>query len=91
MAPAINPLGRFSVDQLLEELSRRRQESAERRPIIHCDTCANFITKADADDNYNPCSKGHKMSFRMPDGLTFPNPEEWGYYKAVCIHREILE
>lgn len=88
-----NPLKGFSNEQLLEELSRRqriRDERDERAAFQPCDECANFVnwTKAsDPPDNYNPCSKGHVMKFRMPEGGD-PRPGEWGFYRRVCADRE---
>src|SRR5688572_30327931 len=83
-----NSLDKFSVDELLEELARRRRAWKNRRPIRHfCDDCGNFKTWTHNDgpiDDYNPCSKGHAMSFRMPEGYT---DTDYGFYRRVCADR----
>lgn len=80
-------LARFTVDELLEELARRRRTSDAERPVSEwCDDCAHFRTwtgKGDAPDNFNPCTKGHAMSFRVPADYGDP----WGFYRRVCADR----
>lgn len=81
-----NPLADFSTDQLLEELVRRRNVREQRRPVDSwCDDCAHFVVKADAGDGYNPCVRGHRMSFwHLDDG----NPHgEFGFYRRICADR----
>lgn len=92
-----NPLKGFSDEQLLEELCRRqrvRLERDERLAFQPCDECKHFVfwVNADSDppDNYNPCSKGHKMKFRMPEGYN-QHPSEYGFYRRVCAHRQPRE
>lgn len=82
-----NPLAKFSTDALLEELARRRRVRSERQPIAHwCEDCKHFkfwTAKSDPPDTYNPCSKGHTMSFRQPEDYG----DEMGYYRRVCADR----
>jgi len=87
-------LAKFSTDDLLAEIVRRRNKSQSEKPIEHhCDECANFLPwtgDGDCPDDYNPCSKRHKMSFKYPDELTWPNPEMWGFYRRVCADRQSI-
>lgn len=80
-------LAAFSEDELMAELVRRRNARADRRPIVQCDRCKHFKTSETRydDDTYNPCSKGHAMSFRMPDDG--PSDSDWGFYRRVCADR----
>lgn len=82
----------FSTDELLAEIVRRRNARATRRPIVRCEDCAHFKTSDTCydDPEYNPCAKGHEMSFRMPEADDGP-PEansDWGHYRRVCADRE---
>lgn len=74
----------FTTDELLAEIVRRRNARVDRRPIVPCDQCQHFKTSETRydDDTYNPCSKGHVMSFRMPD-----SNDDWGHYRRVCADR----
>jgi hypothetical protein len=83
------PLREATEDELLEELARRRNARQTTRVSKFCDTCANFATKVDADDSYNPCTKGHTMNFQMPEG--YPDADDdWGFYRRVCADRQDL-
>jgi hypothetical protein len=83
-----NPLKGFSDEQLLEEIVRRqrvRSERDERVAFVACEDCANFIfwkKTGDPPKDYQPCSKGHEMKFRMPDGYN-DTPESYGHYRRV--------
>lgn len=81
-----NPLAGFSKSQLLEELARREKRSNERKPIDHfCEDCRYFkFCDRDMPDDHNCCTKGHKMSFRMPEGYDFT---DYGFYRRVCPDR----
>lgn len=89
-----NPLKRFSDEDLLEELSRRqrlRVERDERLEFKPCDSCANFKPWRDAEtmpEGYNPCVKGHKMSFRLFESS--PYESDWGHYRRVCGDRTAM-
>jgi len=82
-------LGKFSNAQLLEELGKREEARSRRKPIKHwCDDCKNFKPwsrpqSEDVPDDYNPCSKGHKMTLRVPESYT----DDWGLYRRVCKDR----
>jgi len=83
----LSPLREATEDELLEELTRRRNARQTTRVSKFCDTCANFATKVGADDSYNPCTKGHTMSFQMPEG--YPDADEdWGFYRRICADRQ---
>lgn len=81
----------FTTDELLAEIVRRRNARVSRRPIPKCESCKNFVPKADGDDSYNPCAKGHEMSFRMPDPDDGPPDEngDWGFFLRVCPDRDL--
>lgn len=85
-----NPLAKFSTAVLLEEISRREQQRAERKPVKHwCEDCKNFrfwTKNSDPPDTYNPCSKGHKMSFRVPETMSDVDNDS-GYYRRICTDR----
>jgi hypothetical protein len=89
----VNPLKKFSDEDLLEELCRRqrvRVERDERLAFRPCDDCANFIywdKEGDPPGDYNACKKGHEMKFRMPEGGGDPKPSEYGFYRRVCADR----
>lgn len=87
----MNDFSKFTTDQLLAEISRRRNARIARRPILNCDQCQRFIPCQEdvMADTYNPCEKGHKMSFRHPetdDGPTEAN-DDWGFYRTGCADR----
>lgn len=83
----------FSTDELLAEIVRRRNARVSRRPIVKCDGCKHFQTSETRydDDTYNPCQKGHEMSFRFPEADDGPADcnDDWGYYRRVCPDREL--
>lgn len=85
-----NPLAKFSTDSLLEELARRRRVRSERKPIERwCEDCKHFkfwTAGGDPPDTYNPCDKGHAMSFRQPEDYG----DEMGYYRRVCSDRAAM-
>jgi hypothetical protein len=82
----------FTTNDLLAEIQRRRDARVNRRPIVHCDMCQHFKPMTgDRADTYNPCSKGHIMSFRAPevdDGPPDSN-DDWGHYRRVCVDRDL--
>ncbi len=72
-------------DELIEELARRRNVAKKENPIEHwCHDCSHFKTKENCNDTYNPCSKGHRMSFRVPDW----DYDDFGFYRRVCPDRD---
>lgn len=84
----------ITTDELLAEIVRRRNARISRRPIVKCEECQNFkpcgaaLSDKEAD-TYNPCQKGHKMSFRMcelDDGPPEAN-NDWGFYRNCCADR----
>lgn len=85
-----NPLAKFSTAVLLEEIARREQQRAERKPIKDwCEDCKHFkfwTKSSDPPDDYNPCSKGHKMSFRVPETMSDVDNDS-GYYRRICTDR----
>ncbi len=86
----MNPLSKFTTDELMEEIVRRRNDHKEAQPKKWCHDCRNFKPwdgpiKIDAPDNYNPCGKGHKMTFSCP-------PSDYtgdgtGFHRRVCEDR----
>lgn len=85
-------LKKIPSDDLENELHRRRRwrEDHTPRPIPYCDECSHFAAYTGGMDmmqnDYNPCQRGHKMNFRMPDG---PTTHDWGFYRIGCKDREL--
>lgn len=81
---------RFTDDELLEELARRRNAQELAAPKRWCSDCAHFKTwdvlgnAGDPPDDFNPCTKGHVLMFRMPDS---PADVDFGFYRRVCGDR----
>lgn len=73
----------FSDEQLLEELVRRSSRRERAMPESWCDNCKNFVPTY--DENANPCSKGHKMSFFVPQSYDL---KDYGFYRRVCVDRD---
>lgn len=84
-------LRRVPTNALVEELTKRAgteyREPGDDLPL--CDTCGNFVPFTGDPDgmpkNYNPCSAGHVMRFRMPRS---PIDDFWGFYKHNCPDRK---
>lgn len=81
-----NPaLAEFSDRELRNELIAREQARKPRaRPFRPCDECIHFVGftgGGDPPDDYNPCAKRHKMSFRMPEGYS---DHDYGFYRSGC-------
>lgn len=80
-------LSAASVDELLEELARRRSTRDQERPVDSwCHDCGHFQTwtgMGDAPRDFNACSKGHAMQFRVPADYG----DAWGFYRRVCADR----
>lgn len=78
----------FTDAQLIAELMRR--ENAKVRLVIEnfCDDCINFRPwNRDVGimpDEYNPCSKRHKMNFKLPEGHDDPHGGNFGFYLNCC-------
>lgn len=86
MKPEGSPLSRWSTRALLAELKRREEISKPRRCVALCEECQHFHGKDDADpEDYNPCSKGHHMLFRVPETYDDRN---WGFYRPGCRDRK---
>ena len=79
----MNELSKFSEAELLEEIVRRKNMREQKRPVKFCESCDNFVLTA--DDDANPCSKGHKLSFRMPDD--YGDLDNFGFYRLICADR----
>lgn len=81
-------LSDYTDEDLLEELAGRERRRRERAPIKPCDECRNFKAWDTAAgtplDDYNPCQKEHRMSFKEPDS---PTTYDWGFYRRVCADR----
>lgn len=92
-------LASFTTDALREEIYRRAIRERDKQPVQlkWCDECAHFKAlrqhmsdvsprRGEKVSDYQPCQKGHEMSFRMPLG---PMDTEWGYFRRGCRDREI--
>jgi hypothetical protein len=78
-------LSAYTDAELLAEVARRRKERERTKPTKWCDECEHFSGRVgDGRVLANPCGKGHKMLFLMPDG---PADVEWGYYLRWCQDR----
>ncbi|TXT39202.1 MAG: hypothetical protein FD135_2352 [Comamonadaceae bacterium] len=82
----MNRFSKFSTDELLAEIARRRNISVSLRPILKCEYCKHFKPSEKPDDTYNPCAMGRKMEFRMPEGPT-DRDGDWGFYLRCCPDR----
>lgn len=84
-------LSEYGEDELLEELVRRKNaREKERKPDRWCDACANFKVWGHENldkmpDDYNPCTKRHKMNFWLPAHET---DDDHGFYRRVCADRK---
>lgn len=70
------PLKDYTDAELIEELARRVSNREKSKPKKWREDCGNFKpcegVGNEVPENYNPCVKGHKMSFAMPEcGLWF--------------------
>jgi hypothetical protein len=85
----MNPLKRFTNDQLIEELVRRRNGQRASGPQRWCHDCDNFQAWNEAPrqgpmpEDFNPCTKGHRMHFMVPEGFD----DEHGFYRPICADR----
>jgi hypothetical protein len=87
----VQPLKHFTDDQLIEELVRRRNKRRDAGQVEQwCHDCTNFVAWNEADrkgrpmpDDFNPCTKGHKMAFVTPEDIG----DDYGYYRRVCADR----
>jgi hypothetical protein len=85
-------MSHYSDDELIEELARRRNARELAKPEKWCGDCANFKTwnhdvendRGAMPDNYNPCQRGHKMQFVVPEGYC---DDDYGFYRRVCGDR----
>lgn len=85
-------LRQFSRHQLIEELARRANEAPTAKPERWCHDCRNFVSwndqepppRRDMPEDYNPCTKRHKMRFVAPDEID----DEYGFYLPVCADRD---
>lgn len=57
-------------------------------PNVWCDDCAHFVTDPDADEAYNPCTKGHPMRFKSPAEYQWYYNDDWGFYRRQCQDRQ---
>lgn len=58
---------------------------------LYCDDCAHFVYQpaaADTDDTYNPCQKGHQMSFQLPSDYQWYYDNNYGFYRPHCADRQ---
>jgi len=81
-------LSSFTTQELLTEIERRIEVKRDRTPIKPCDECAYFVPWSNISEcpkTYNPCSKGHSMSFRLPKDY---QSTDWGFYRPGCKDRK---
>lgn len=89
---APRPLAGYSDEELMDELSSRMHERREREALRWCDRCAHFQSwdapgraHLPMPEKFNPCTKGHKMSFQTPAEYD----DEWGFYRTHCRDRSM--
>lgn len=89
----MNPLVRFTEDELLAELVRRRNATDIAKPEHWCHDCAHFEPwdarprkSRTMPEDFNACSKGHAMRFVVPEGCPDAQ-DDWGFYRTVCADR----
>lgn len=82
----------YSTAQLIEEVARRANAATTEQPQHWCHDCAKYVCWVDGPtparpmpDDYNPCSHGHKMRFKMPEDMD----DEYGHFLNVCPNRDI--
>lgn len=90
----MNPLSSYTDGELLAELGRRMNLARERAEAygkeLWCEDCIFYAVWDDQfgrrkmPETYNPCTKTHKMDFRMPDS---PIDDEFGFYRRGCTDR----
>jgi hypothetical protein len=78
-------LQKFETRDLVAELARRMGMAVLGRPERFCETCAQFKQRPSERSKANPCQRGHRMDFWMPE---HPNDDEYGYYRVGCDDRE---
>lgn len=84
-------LSSFTTDQLLSEVVRRRNETAAKdaADITFCDECVHvryWTISSEPPKDFNVCSKGHSLMFRMPEDWEGPHGPS-GFYRRVCADR----
>lgn len=85
MANDHRPLEHFATSALLRELEHRADGWPNLRAIKRwCDDCTHFRHATSESDQRNPCTRGHTMSFRVPEEFNYTNPEAWGFYRRNC-------
>lgn len=86
-------LSAFSDEELQAEVSRRLQakrDEKDRDPIPWCFDCEHYKTwprDHDPPDDFNPCSKRHKMHFHNPLDYDEAHRGEYGFYLRRCKDR----
>lgn len=91
----MNDLRRVPTEELEAELVRRARGQWKTRPdqpIPHCDECDNFIPYTAGEEvpaNFNPCSKGHSMRFKVPHSMGDAHSGNWGFYLPGCKDRAV--
>lgn len=82
------PLKDYTEVELIEELARRAANREKSKPKKWCSNCSNFKcwkgVGNDVPEEYNPCTKGHKMSFAMPE---YETDDDYGFYRGICADR----
>lgn len=81
----------FSREELLAELVRRENLPRDEQLAPWCEDCAQFKPYAGSGEvppRYNPCSRGHRMNFWVPQ--PWESPETFGHYRPVCEHRKSM-
>ncbi|MNQ82484.1 hypothetical protein D3C85_975350 [compost metagenome] len=77
-------LDSYTADQLLAELKRRADEAELAKKVERwCTGCDKWRYSDRDDDPVSNCTKGNRMTFRMPQGHP-DSDDEWGFYRIDC-------
>lgn len=77
-------LHEYATEELVAELASRREGPRQPEVTRFCDQCANFKAhegEKPPPKDFNACTKGHAMTFRMPEGY---RADGWGFYRRGC-------
>lgn len=93
MNPALKEFSDAELRRELDERREKRERAETRRKFDPCDVCIHFIGykgSGDPPKDFNPCQKGHAMSYRGPDLNSNEQPwnQEWGFFRKRCRDRQ---
>jgi hypothetical protein len=84
--PVVRMLADIPTAELREEIARQ-ERTPRKSKFKNCDECWHFVPwtgTIEPPKNYNPCRKGHIMSFRSPANY---GDTDWGFHLIGCPDR----